>query len=173
MKIRSDFVSNSSSCSFSVSDCSKAIKLLNKLGTEVDWTLQEDLEISIHFKTKDAKELYEFFHEEPYKELQPYYWDGKWCKPNPDPEADDQMSIELSQLINTDPKLFDKITLINFSCDDYKNVIKLVLSMLYQYFVNHKIECDKSDTEINWDENEGCKDNFLLNLAKEFNKKGK
>lgn len=172
MKIRSDFVSNSSSCSFSVSDVKKTTKLLNKLGSDVNWNLEEDLEISIHYKHKYAKEIFEFFNpDEKYKEPDPYFWNGEWTKP--DPESCDYLSVRIYQLISITPDIASKIEIINFSCDDYKDLVKLVLAMLYQYFTNHGVECDKSYTEINWDENEDTKNNFIFNLAKEFNKKGK
>lgn len=175
MKIRTDFVSNSSSCSFSISNsnCNKAIKLLKKLGDDINWNLQEDLRISLLYKNKYDKEFFEFLNSgEQWQEPKPFYWKGEWSKP--DPEENQYRQIELHQLVNLDDKLITYINEINFSCEDYQDLVKLILSMLFRYLTNHGIECSKDNTEINWDENnKDYENNFIFNLAKEFNKKGK
>lgn len=78
MKTRSDFVSNSSSCSFIIKDGPKFLEEISKLleGTDdFPWYIQDKIDLYIDCKEKDAPELERAFGDNEHYVYKPY---GDW-----------------------------------------------------------------------------------------------
>lgn len=169
MKIRSDFVSNSSSSSFIVKgDVKRAIKMLDDLG-EIPYPVDSNLSFMVTYKHRDASEIYDKLLETKYELNSMNYWDEDR---KDDPENIEYCYVNLYVLVEAlkdNNPVLDKI--LNFSIVSSENdtMAMIVLNMLYKYFQKKGFEVDASETEVDFLENEVInKRNFLLNLINEI-----
>jgi len=156
MKLRSDFVSNSSSCSFIVRDVHKAASViaedLAELFDDMPYDIWE-IDVGISAKRKDMRSLYELFKREEYREPQPFYWNGEY--ENPDPEEDITeygFSIDtiLRSLADKSIVADPRFSLINSIClvaDDYQSQLVTYLYLLYKYLKSRDVNVDDSESE--------------------------
>lgn len=175
MKIRSDFVSNSSSSSFIVrGDIKNAIKLLDDLG-EIPYPVDSNISFMITYKHKDSNEIYDKLIESDcsYNSLNCWDEDRK-----DDPENIEYCYVNLYVLIEAlkdKGPILDKIQSISIITSENDITAMIVLNMLYKYFQKKGFVVDASETEVDFLENEVInKRNFLLNLINEItNTKGR
>lgn len=174
MKIRNDFVSNSSSCSFVLNDCVKGLKELRSLGN-IPYKLFETysdggLRLYIHFKYKDIKEFYEKIVGEEYNGKDYYYdWNGKKVKVDPESDQDidcnDSGLNVIYELIENNDPIINKITFISFSVDDHNDLAVAFLFLIYKYFESKKLSVSDEYSELSFKtESETLK--FLINLVR-------
>lgn len=169
MKIRNDFVSNSSSCSFIVHDVKKSLTLIKKLG-EIPYQV-DDFEVRVFYKHKNERDIYKAFsHREP-EDTNYYHWDNK-REIDPD-EIEcfyDAGIYDLYELIeNNDTKSIKKIEYIEFSCHNDYGLNTGFIKLLYMYFQKHGIKVTCEDTEIRFlDSN-----TFISNLIEDLMVKDK
>lgn len=172
MKIRSDFVSNSSSSSFIVKgNAKKAIKLINDLGN-IPYPVDSNLSFGITYKHKDADEIYEELLETEYEYNSMNYWDEDR---KDDPEAIEHCYIQLYKLeevLKDKNPILDKIVTFSIVTSENDTLAMVVLNMLYRYFQKKGLEVDASETEVDFLEGLSNR-NFLLNLVAEISNNAK
>lgn len=176
MKFRSDYVSNSSSCSFVISEPSKAFQQLQKDFSDVLDCVPYDfyeLEVCISAKRKDMADIYGIFHESDWKEDSDYgYWAREQKAKDPE-EVVDCWEFDLEQIFRfvrdweAEPvqMVFDKIVSIRISTDDAYQGRVNYLRLLYLYFEKAGMKIDCHDSEIQLEADESAK-NFMAALMR-------
>jgi len=181
MKIRSDFVSNSSSASFVVNSGEGDVVLLaQKMGetfTNVGtpWDYENYVEIKLRTKNKNFKEVWEAFKEEKC-EYVPWYEDYRThAKEMKDPEemAWDSIKISLDALISMSScKCLDKIEEIWFeSTDENSSECNAHLALMFKFLDSIGCNPDSSVSERNFMDDED--DEFYSIMKKTIKAKGK
>lgn len=138
MKTRTDFVSNSSSCSFVINDVKKTVACLKSInGDGYIPSELDELDLRIYAKRSVLKELLDALDREP------SYYDNF----TGDLDIEDSYDFTLSQLENIPDELLQKISSIYITCDDYEQDKVMYLSVLYMFLKNEGVDVDCNDSE--------------------------
>lgn len=137
MKTRNDFVSNSSSCSFIVSDPKKMFDTLHKLlDDDVDWFDADFFNgitvIAIAKKPDEA-----FFKKQIASDDISIC---SWCD-------ELQMNMSMYVFANFSDEIVSKLTSVSLECDDYDHNAVANLSLLKKALCNLGIDADSSCSE--------------------------
>lgn len=157
MKIRNDFVSNSSSCSFTVSDANKLMELLEPLG-DMPGAYQY-FEISAWCYQKDYADIYKVIWEsEPPREYFEYKDD------EPKLLTFDDYNHFLYTWKELPKDLKSKIFKIEIGCEDYHTSEVALLNLLYQLCELADLNPNDDYTEIPFRDGEKVQPQFIVNL---------
>ena len=167
MKIRTDFVSNSSSCSFTVSNVSKLMELMIPIG-EMPYNYDE-FTFYVTCKQKDFDTLYEAYHNEKYHPTYGWAW-GNSKPEKPDPESTCRFDFDnYNRFIEIWPDLPDSVksnlTEFEISCHNYDAGHVGLLNMLFDLFSEAGLNPDNSYSETGFRPGERYGDSFLGNLS--------
>lgn len=156
MKLRNDFVSNSSSCSFTIKQVYPAVELfdsLGRLGYSVD-----GIDIEVGCSKKDYKLLYQYFNSSTPSST---YYDINYSH-----DVGFSVSggfdhfIDMWTCANEDIKA--KIKSFSITCDDYKEYEMTILKLLYVLCDLSNLNPSSEYSEISFDPK--ANDCFMNNL---------
>ena len=168
MKIRNDFVSNSSSCSFIIEDVKKAAKLFSDAFSNMDipYNYYSKISVSLAAKNRWYKEIEESLTgSSDYSNTWSDYRDGSIHVKDPEDVGFDRIHIDLNILAEANKHLdkYEKTNKICFECDDYDTLGVDMLKQLYQFFKRNGCRPNDEDTEIDF--NNLKSDDFLTKLS--------
>lgn len=182
MKLRADFVSNSSSASFIIKQDEGDVSLLvqklaeNFTNVDIPWDFEDKIEIRLRTKNKNYKAVWEKFKEEKCN-YEPWYEDWKTHKRIPkDPEETswDSIEVSLTNLLSLadDASIVKCIEEIEFeSRDENSDECNRRLALLYKYFDAIGCNPDASDTERNFMDTD--EESFYAKMNEAIKAKGK
>lgn len=163
MKFRTDFVSNSSSCSFVVSDVISLMKLLAPIG-EMPYAVEDKLHIQICCKDKDYDQLYEII----YGEKSPSYYNYDRTPRDPDELAIFDIrdyNTFISRWSEVPDSIKSGVKNFYISCDDYEIIAVSVINSIYELCDVAGLNPDDSYSEIQFRTSKTDQQNFLINLG--------
>lgn len=158
MKIRNDFVSNSSSCSFIIEDLKSVSSLLRKTFGEdasIPWTIDDKISVSLYGEQQVLKSIVEFL------EIDRSYIYHSFGSSN---ENEYELSnIYLSLFFKISDDLLQKCRFAMISCENSDPISVLVVKMMHMFFKNNRIKVkDNSDCDLILDKND-----FVVKLMQE------
>lgn len=159
MKIRNDFVSNSSSCSFTVSDVNRLVDIFKDIG-QMSYNDNDNFEIAVDCSKADYPSLYYHFNE---RQPTSRYYD--W-----DHYDNNSVAFNVSGGFNTfinvwnesNDDIKSKIMGFTITCDDYKDSQVALLKLMYTFCKLHNLDPKTNYSEISFDET--INDNFTVKL---------
>lgn len=175
MKIRTDFVSNSSSCSFIIKEvgCEKFIsisKIFNDI--QIPYEFDNTIEISVYTKLKDMLSFAEKLHELEIGCNDPYYYKMDLSEYSEEElnsiNWHSSFKLTFGQIIDLPDDLKSYIEAIYFSCDNYGSG-PVYLTMLYDFCDINGVEPDATESEHAFKLNETNKFFELLGKKIETN----
>lgn len=156
MKTREDFVSNSSSCSFVLSEGSAAdgLKAFRAcFGRDwIPYEVSEKIEVRCYVKNKWFREVETGLKgESSYEDSYRPWGTGAMQKKDPEEISWDSIGLSLDSLAGAakdeNAEILNKIDRVEFECEDSTEVGKFYLSLLYLFFERAGCAPDASDSE--------------------------
>lgn len=155
MKIRTDFVSNSSSCSFIIENINKMFSILKAFeDIEIPYSFEDELSIRISVKYKNYKKLKNIISSEndEYDYLNEIDEHLEECiKKYPDDIYQCGIYTNLNQLINlcckNNEEIKELIENIDFSSENYGYGL-INLKLLYNFFEKNNCNPNDKDSEL-------------------------
>ena len=165
MKIREDFVSNSSSCSFVVGRTAggrvEGLRLLAQVlgdDCELSYEVSSEFNVTLTVLRKNAKAVEEFVKErESHGDSR---WEGDWdddsyyalfSKSRPAKKDDDELRknvyFQTALDIGGNEEILGKVESVEFRCEDSSQVGMMYLALLYRFFERNECCPDPEDTE--------------------------
>lgn len=163
MKIRSDFVSNSSSCSFIIDTKANVRKTIDVISStfntnDIVPSMAYGVTVSLSVKNKDFAEVETCLTgSSNFKMTYENYKTHEICEKDPEGIGWDSIYLSVEQIIKAFSKnadILNKIETIRFDCDDYEYDARSFLNLLYNFFERHGCNPDDSDTEHDFRTNE-------------------
>lgn len=164
MKIREDFVSNSSSCSFVVGRTAggrvEGLRLLAQVlgdDCELGYEVSSEFNVTLTVLRKNAKAVGEFIKE---RELHDDCWEGDWedysyyapfstnrLEKKDDDELRKNVYFQTALDIGRNEEILGKVEAVEFRCEDSSQVGMMYLALLYRFFERNECCPDPEDTE--------------------------
>jgi len=174
MKVRTDFVSNSSSCSFVLSSRTGTVKdavgffAKTFCGCCLPYDIGDRVTVGVTTKNKWFKELQEKLTSEN-SGWKDYYADwstGKITKKDPEEISYDSISVPIDRLfeLNGNDPALSKIDEIRFQCEDSDSIGLLYLRLLYSFFERNRFCPDAASSEHSFI-GSGFDDDFMTKLV--------
>ena len=157
-KVRLDFVSNSSSSSFVVSNAKKFIENFSTDFKDISlpWELDEKISVTLKCLERDATPVEKYFSDVDYvyKPYSEYDIDHKWKT-----ELDDDHYIygaRLSQLLECPKDILEKIDkdIVIVTSEENDEFGKMILRLLMNYCKMRKLKTSIDDSEIDFTDQE-------------------
>ena len=155
MKIRTDFVSNSSSCSFVIEDPKDAISLFNRCfgdSNDIPYCFADALECSLHGKKESLEKIKDFVG---YGQMSDLY-DGS--------HEYELYDISLQSILCIPMNLLEDVSSIHISTDSYHEGNVMFLKLLKAFFDNAGIKTN-DDGDFSCGLND---DDFMVKLIKKI-----
>lgn len=166
MKIRTDFVSNSSSCSFIV-EATENMLAKHKIFENIDipYTFSDEVRVYIRFKYSNFKAIFDILHKYDYVDSCLYKDEKSYIEKYPDDTAYIELTFEkfLSIAVSDDFSELRKLLIeVEFMSEDYGDG-PYQLARLFNFYAINGCDPDKEDSEHEFPIDEDCDFYNILN----------